>query len=157
MSNLTYLWLSETTVDGSLQELQNLELMVLHIDWPEDPWAVKGPLRALQQMRSLLWLGLQTVDAQGSVATLADLSLTHLMLKPLDRHQVTGSVQYLRAMPLVWLTLSNCDIDGPMGVLGTLQAIKSMTITYTSIHGSLHALLGMPNLRRLTLRGLASY
>ena len=155
MSNLTYLSLLETTVDGSLQELQNLELMVLHIAWPEDLWAVKAPLRALQQMRSLFWLGLWMVDVQGSVATLADLCLTHLRLKPLDRHQVTGSVQYLRAMPLVVLNLNNCDIDGPMGVLGTLQAMELMAIVYTPIHGSLHALLGMSNLHRLTLRGLA--
>ena len=155
MSNLTYLWLVQTHVEGSIQELQNSEPVVLHITSPVDPWAVKAPLSALQQMRSLNWLALESVDVQGSVAALADLSLSYLQLEAVDRHQVTGSVQSLRAMPFLFLLfLNNCDIAGPMGILGNLRALRWLQIQYTLIHGSLHVFLGMSSLKNLELRGL---
>ena len=154
MRTLYILNLHAAHVDGSIQELQDLELIWLAIQWTVEGSAVKAPLHALQQMRSLMFLGLKGVDVQGSVAGLANLSLVRLSLVPLNPHQVTGSVQFLRAMPLWMLELWKCSIDGPMGVLGTLRLLETIAIAHTSIHGSLHALLGLPDRRKLTLNGL---
>ena len=99
-------------------------------------------------------LGLLDVDVHGFVDALADLALISLCLQPLQRHRLAGHLQHLQRMPLQQLYLQDCDVEGPMGTLGTLPTVVLLTIRNARVRGSLHTLFGLTDPRIVRLAGL---
>ena len=156
MTRLKILSLIGVPVTGSIQWGQGLGLEHLVIKDPvlttEDQLDV--PLTAVQQMHHLLTLDLVNANVHGDVESLADLSLEVLSLQAASSGHITGTLHDLLRIPLVSLQLQDCDVGGPMGILGNFLALWRLQLVNVPVYGSLHSTRGFSVLSVLFLSGL---
>ena len=156
MPHLKVLALVGVQVTGSIPRVQGFGLEHLTI---RDPVHVTEnqvdiPLTALQEMRHLFTLDLANANVRGDVEALAHLSLEELALEATSSGHITGTLHDLLGMPLETLQLKDCDVGGPLGILGNHQMLLQLGLVNVPVYGSLHFMTGLPVLAKLMLSGV---
>ena len=156
MPHLKVLALVRVQVTGSISRVQGfgLEHLTIRDAVHVTQNQVDIPLTAVQEMHHLFTLSLANANVHGDVEALAHLSLEELVLEAASSGHITGTLHDLRRMPLERLQLKDCDVGGPLGILGNHQGLTHLGLMNVPVYGSLHFMTGLPILARLMLSGL---